>query len=478
MSLARGCPLAAVALLLPGRLPLLLGPVVSTSSGVAGLSRLAYPSDGSTVSGSGVGLDEGRCGSVGKRSGTVQIGSVSLFAGAITAARVGLSLGKSSFARVTALAIAGKRMAPAAGARVPVGQWAYLVIGPGDPVRVPGGGLALSALAVHLLQPHGGLPAGAVVLVSVAGARSPGKQARRAGHARKKAAHRRKRHVASHGPLKVTPPLGLRRYVFPVVGPSDYVDTYGAFRSDVPGNWHHGDDIFAPLGTPVVAVASGTINRVGWERLGGWRLWVRDSVGDEFYYAHLSGYAPTDLRSNRVSAGQVIGFLGNTGDAFTTSPHLHFEVHPRPLLHLHYDGAVDPTRYLDRWTHLAHARAPRPAHPPLPNDPALRKEARYVFRELLAARHLIRHAPKPSERPKIKIPAGANGAPIAAPPLHSSAAPAPLGGRSNGSSTTTIALLAAAAMLAATAALVLPVLRRRRRRREPEQSGESTSEDG
>ncbi len=210
----------------------------------------------------------------------------------------------------------------------------------------------------------------------------------------------------------MTPPLALSHYTFPVLEPAEYIDTYGAFRSDVPGNWHHGDDIFAPLGTPVVAVATGTINRVGWEHLGGWRLWVRDAAGDEFYYAHLSGYTAGDLRSNKVKAGQVIGFIGNTGDAFTTSPHLHFEIHPRSLLHLGYDGAVDPTSYLDHWTHLKHIRAPAPAHPRLPKSPPLRSEARYVFRELLAARHLIGHAPKPSQRPHIEIPSGANGFPL------------------------------------------------------------------
>ena len=141
----------------------------------------------------------------------------------------------------------------------------------------------------------------------------------------------------------------------------------------VPGNWHHGDDIFAPLGTPVVAVASGTINRVGWERLGGWRLWVRDRAGDEFYYAHLSGYAPTDLHSNRVRAGEVIGFIGNTGDAFSTSPHLHFEVHPRQLLHLGYDGAVDPTSYLNHWTHLNHVT---PLHLPTRRSRASQRSSR------------------------------------------------------------------------------------------------------
>ena len=129
----------------------------------------------------------------------------------------------------------------------------------------------------------------------------------------------------------------------------------------------------------------------------------------------------------------------------------------------------------------AGAKAPHPAHPPLPSDPALNKEARYVFRELLAARHLIRHPPKPTERPKIKVPAGANGRPIAAPPLRSSAARVPVDHSSQGGGagvTTAIALLAGCLMLAATAAFLVPVLRRRGRRREAEEAAESTNEDG
>jgi murein DD-endopeptidase MepM/ murein hydrolase activator NlpD len=213
-------------------------------------------------------------------------------------------------------------------------------------------------------------------------------------------------------PLKVTPPLGLSGYVFPVVGEVSYGDTYGAFRGDVPGNWHHGDDIFAKLGTPVVAVASGTLNRVGWEKLGGWRLWVRDSLGNEFYYAHLAAYSPRALRSNNVTAGEVVGFIGNTGDAFTTWPHLHFEVHPRSLLHLGYNGAVDPTTYLDHWRHLPRIRAPRPAHPRFPRATALRREASYVWRQLLAARGLVHpQAPKTPARAS-----GPGGASIAVPP--------------------------------------------------------------
>ncbi len=202
-------------------------------------------------------------------------------------------------------------------------------------------------------------------------------------------------------PLKITPPLGQRDFTFPVVGISDYVDTYGAFRADVPGNWHHGDDIIAPLGAPVVAVADGTINRVGYEKVGGWRLWVRDSASDEFYYAHLSGYAPSDFHSNRVRAGQVIGFVGYTGDAFGGASHVHFEIHPRQLLRLGYDGAVDPTTYLDSWNHLQSVDAPRPVHPRLPRQPLFRQQASYVFRELLAARHVRAQQPMPLASPGI-----------------------------------------------------------------------------
>ena len=224
----------------------------------------------------------------------------------------------------------------------------------------------------------------------------------------------RGKHPRRSKPLKVTPPLGHGSYVFPVVGPSGYIDTYGAFRADVSGKWHHGDDIFAPLGTPVVAVASGTIFGVGWDSVGGWRLWVQDAAGDEFYYAHLSGYARTDFHSNRVLAGEVIGFLGDTGDAFPRAPHLHFEVHPHQLLRLGYDGAVDPTTYLQSWLRLRSVPIPVPVHPPFPVQPLLRREARYVFGELLAARRVVDGPPTPSEQPEIDSPEGVRDA-LAAP---------------------------------------------------------------
>jgi murein DD-endopeptidase MepM/ murein hydrolase activator NlpD len=422
----RACPLRAAAILRPNRAPVVL-------RAGAGHRGLAYR--GSLLTASAV-----TCTASGRRRAEVVLRSLSLFGGEVAATRVTLELGKAG--TTAGLVADGKHVSGSLGTRFPLGKLGYLVAGSAD-----------SGLTVHLVRRHRGLPAGTVILVAVA--RVPSRPV--AAPTRKHV--KRKKHLAAREPLTVTPQLGQRRFVFPVAGPADYVDTYGAFRGDVPGNWHHGDDIFAPLGTPVVAVASGTVNRVGWQRLGGWRLWVRDSVGDQFYYAHLSGYAPAVLRSNRVEAGQVIGFIGNTGDAFTTPPHLHFEVHPRPFLHLGYDGAVNPTTYLNRWRRLHYENAPRPVHPPLPKQPLLRREARFVFRELLAARHLITRAPKATERPHVPLPAGSSEPVHAQSGLLREAAPATTARA--GSSSPTLALLGALASTAVVAMAGLqPALRR------------------
>ncbi len=150
-------------------------------------------------------------------------------------------------------------------------------------------------------------------------------------------------------PLMLHPKLTAGRYVFPVYGASSYIDTYGAARSDV--TYHHGDDIFGQLGQPLIAVADGTVFSVGWNKVGGNRLWILDQQGNQFYYAHLSAFSTAATNGAHVKAGQVVGFMGNTGDAEGTPVHLHFEVHPVSLLYLGYDGAVDPTPYLDAWKH-------------------------------------------------------------------------------------------------------------------------------
>jgi hypothetical protein len=155
-------------------------------------------------------------------------------------------------------------------------------------------------------------------------------------------------------PSSATPVLAGGPYVFPVVGPAAFVDTFGAPRPTV--SWHHGDDIFAPAGAPVVAVAAGTVFSVGWNDLGGRRLWLRDGQGNEFYYAHLSAFSALAVEGRRVSAGEVLGYVGTTGDAEGTPAHLHFEIHPASMLGLGYDGAVNPTGYLESWRRLLDVR--------------------------------------------------------------------------------------------------------------------------
>ena len=135
-------------------------------------------------------------------------------------------------------------------------------------------------------------------------------------------------------------------YVFPVAGEASYSDSFRAARTTT---WHHGIDIFGERGTPLVAVADGSLFNVGWNDVGGNRLWLRDAAGNEFYYAHLDGFSPLAREGATVRAGDVLGFLGDTGDAAGTPPHLHFEMHPPELEHLGYDGVVNPYPYLVAW---------------------------------------------------------------------------------------------------------------------------------
>ncbi|MDQ4081569.1 MAG: transglycosylase family protein, partial [Actinomycetota bacterium] len=163
---------------------------------------------------------------------------------------------------------------------------------------------------------------------------------------------KRKQEVKPPAPVFRPPPLVSARltaggYVFPVFGPAAFVDTFGAGRAVV--GWHHGEDIFAPQGAPVLAVADGTVFSVGWNDVGGNRLWLRDRQGNEFYYAHLSAFSTLAVDGAHVRAGAVLGFIGNTGDAETTPPHLHFEIHPVGLLSLGYDGVVNPNPFLSAW---------------------------------------------------------------------------------------------------------------------------------
>lgn len=117
-------------------------------------------------------------------------------------------------------------------------------------------------------------------------------------------------------------------FVFPVDGPHSYANSWGARRSG--GRTHKGTDIMAPKGTPAVAVVSGTIARTNPSDtgLGGISIWLRGKNGTSYYYAHLDGLASGIHGGASVSAGQTIGWVGDTGNAAGGAYHLHFEIHP------------------------------------------------------------------------------------------------------------------------------------------------------
>lgn len=114
--------------------------------------------------------------------------------------------------------------------------------------------------------------------------------------------------------------------VCPVAGAVSFTDSWGDPRSG--GRTHQGVDMMAALGTPAVAVESGKIRQMSFSTLGGITLWLQGINGDDFYYAHLDGYASGLAAGQSVVVGQVIGFVGSSGNAPDWLPHLHFELHP------------------------------------------------------------------------------------------------------------------------------------------------------
>jgi len=119
-------------------------------------------------------------------------------------------------------------------------------------------------------------------------------------------------------------------FVFPVAGDVEFIDSWGYPRmmGTPSAHWHQGTDVFAVHGTPLIASENGELARIGTASLGGNKLWLRGDSGNEYYYAHLSAFALGIENGQRVRAGEVIGYVGDTGNARGTSPHLHFEIHP------------------------------------------------------------------------------------------------------------------------------------------------------
>jgi hypothetical protein len=154
---------------------------------------------------------------------------------------------------------------------------------------------------------------------------------------------------ATGSPAKSVPKL-----VFPVIGPVTYSDDFGAPRA---GGTHQGNDILADKKAPAVAVESGKVKFWTTSAAAGCMLYLYGDSGTTYLYIHLNNdltmkndnkgscvagtsYAPGLKDGARVGAGQLIGYVGDSGDANGIHAHLHFEVHPN-------DGsAVDPYPYL------------------------------------------------------------------------------------------------------------------------------------
>lgn len=128
-------------------------------------------------------------------------------------------------------------------------------------------------------------------------------------------------------------------YSFPVYGKgnADIMSFWGMER-DGGKRTHEGIDIFAKRGTPVVAASDGYITHMGEHGLGGKQVWLRDGLlGRSLYYAHLDSIAVA--AGSRVKTGDVLGFVGNTGNAKFTPPHLHFGIYAGY-------GAIDPLPFV------------------------------------------------------------------------------------------------------------------------------------
>jgi murein DD-endopeptidase MepM/ murein hydrolase activator NlpD len=379
----------AIKIVVPGQSGALTASVSAPPDAVAFGGSFAYPADGSVAASGSVTASSSASGTdtTAIANASSEVAGLSLFGGEIAVAQAVSKAtasakageegeGDVSGASVSGLIVLGQAVEAAPGLRVELADWGYvLLLAQGAAPSADGYRGFVTALDIHLTADHGGLPAGSEIVVgyaeAVAQATAPPPKPITTNSVRTTPTTSRgvpKEPVADAKPRRPTkaPPL-LRRplpsltpkltkagYVFPVHGPASFTDTFGAARAVV--GWHHGEDIFAPIGAPVLAVAKGTVFSVGWNDIGGNRFWLRDTKGNEFYYAHLSAFSPLAVNGAHVEPGDVIGFVGNTGDAETTPPHLHFEIHPVGLLGLGYDGVINPYEYLRAWQRLQDVR--------------------------------------------------------------------------------------------------------------------------
>lgn len=120
---------------------------------------------------------------------------------------------------------------------------------------------------------------------------------------------------------------------------------------------HQGQDIFAPRGTPIMSATSGYVYKVGENNLGGQTVSVIGAGGRVYYYAHLDSYAPEIAVGDPVTTRTVLGYVGTTGNAQGTPPHLHFGIYTS-------SGAINPLPLItDRTTPVLTNERPNQIQP-------------------------------------------------------------------------------------------------------------------
>jgi murein DD-endopeptidase MepM/ murein hydrolase activator NlpD len=136
---------------------------------------------------------------------------------------------------------------------------------------------------------------------------------------------------------------------FPLAGPAVWSNDWHAYRSCPVPHLHEGQDIIAPMGTPIVAIANSTVIGKGNDpSSSGEFVEIRKASGMEYFYCHLSRFAPGLAAGQRVRRGQLLGYVGMTGDA--TGPHLHLQVEPGGV-------PAPPKPWIDRWLLIAEHNA-------------------------------------------------------------------------------------------------------------------------
>ncbi len=349
------------------------------------VQSFAYPNDGTVVA---TGLSRAgvtvQTGSTAVSQASAETIALSLFGGEVLAAQVSANASAGASARsagadvgrsaVQGLRVLGENVASTPGTMA-LEDWGTLQVLAQDTGSRRGAAPAaqgtVAVLRVRIVSAHAGLPAGSEIVVGEAAATAvveepapsdvprgadggPPTSGGQATESPRPPEPETDEATIPGGPVQAAPPevtatLTRSGYVFPIFGAASFGDSFGAPRPNVQGGWHHGEDIFAPLGVPILAVASGTLHSIGFIPIGGYRLWLRDTEGNEFYYAHLSAYSPLAVEGKEVEAGDVIGFVGATGDADGGAAHLHFEIHPAAMIGLGYDGVVAPYPFLVAW---------------------------------------------------------------------------------------------------------------------------------